>query len=293
MNVEGEVSTKSEQFLGVESMDGRLVFKDETTFKKTMQYLYEHQEDEFVLDRAFVGFKSYLKAYVELADKDFENFEAYPNLVHLVDGVGVEKELTTVVEFELLKSALNPDGLLQIGDMVYKYSDQFVYQTSNASAIPLLVASRYSLIADLKKSPIVKNNLEVSNRGAFYGVCESFFVNNTKRKVRGQANALSSLGGSGYQEIFLKTQALKKHWWGWATYRHDELVIRGSGEYTRLTSQVGYTPHSYSYDRTKFNTHGLKIVIAWNVGYPYPYLFLHNNTFHDARWDIGCTVIIN
>ncbi len=291
LNIEDTVTTKSQDFTNVESKDGRLIFKDEVAFKKTMQYLFEHQDDEFALDRAFANFKSYLKAYIELADKDFDRYEDYPNLVHFVDGFDGDETLEPVVRFELIKSVLNSEGILQIGDKILKYSDKFVYQTQNVKYLPLLESSSYSSVLDLVTTPILEKPLNVTSRAGFRGTCSSFFSWSDKRKTEGVAFAL--FVPMNVSEIFLKTRAKRKSFGRWYPRYQRNLAIIGSGHWSQLGDPFGNGSVAYSYNITGRKGYRLKKTIMWNWNIPFPFIFDDNNTYHDCFGDGGCHVIIN
>ncbi len=266
-------------------------FESENSFKEALSYLFENQDDEYALDNSIPGFTSYLRALEILADDGYGNFENYPNLVHLVEGTDIDKELTAVVEFELLKSVLNQDGIVQIAGDIYKYTDKYVYVTKNVNDVESLINSRYTDIENLQIRPILKKEIGVDSRWAYFGSCSKNFFWTTNKKVIGNAFALFDAGG--FSEISLKTRAMKHSWWGWHTFRHRELVINGSGHYNQFGDPFANGDVAYSFNAHKHKAHSIKRTIQWNWNVPNPFYFVDNNTYHDCFGDAGCDVIIN
>ncbi len=275
-------------------MDGRLVFSDENSFESVIKYLYEHQDDPYKLDE-ISGFTSYLKAFDELADNDFKQYESYPNLVRFVDGNDIGETLEPVVEFELLKSVLNADGIVQIGNVIKKYSNKFVYSTKNVNSIPLLISNRYSSITDVKVTPIqrieTRADMGVDNRAGFFGFCSTLFSWSDKRKTEGQAVSIFEPGG--FSEIFLLVRAKRKRFGRWWPRFQRNLAIRGEGNYSQLDDLFGNGSVHYSFNISGQSGYRLKKTIQWSFGIPSPFIFDNNNTYHDCFGDGGCFVIIN
>ena len=115
----------------VTSKDGRLIFKNKTDFNATVKMLFDNQKTIKNFESQFPGFTSNKQAF-ERIDSTFlksinYNYDLISNYATVIE-TPEGKSLERVVDMHLLAYLFNDEGILQIGDSIFKFSYDFTYK---------------------------------------------------------------------------------------------------------------------------------------------------------------------
>jgi len=155
---------------GITFRDGRLIFKDDTSFRNHEKWLFEHQKDhELIADKnKSLNFKSMTEYYfdgmkLEQDDPLFAKYvESYPNVFckEIIDG----STIYFLPHSKVLCYIANKDGFYQIGEQVFRIKQNYTYKT-NESKLNLLLLPKdqipredVKIMSSLPKQDIVKTN---------------------------------------------------------------------------------------------------------------------------------------
>ena len=112
--------------------EGRLVFKDVEVYEETRLMLRDNPEFQESWEKQFPNFTSMRAAYDNISelqwDRIYDNAsnEGFENLVKLVWGEDREFVPERVVPLNYVATMVNHHGLVQIGDELYKYTQDYL-----------------------------------------------------------------------------------------------------------------------------------------------------------------------
>ena len=226
VSVTSEISVKN----------GRLVFKDEATFQKHTQWVFENQSKSQVIIGKYkqLGLtKSMMEVSLEsdkLSDdtesKEYSNFcKKYPNVF-----LPVEFENSILYSLQGPPSTAylaNTDGLFQIGNDVHRvsYSYYYILKGEDESKIASLILAKGS-ISD--PSITVTSTHSQTTRTIGYYVTAYW---NSNYRIVGESTYYY---GSGVSEMYVKTTAQRKSFGIWSQTNNIKYV------YVTWPQSVGY-----------------------------------------------------
>jgi hypothetical protein len=167
--------------------DGRLIFKDVTSFMNHQKWLYENQGNpQLIADKnKSLGLKSMTEYYLEgikLEEND-PNFLAYvdkyPNIFN--KEVYDNSTLYLLPHSKLLCYIANKDGIFQVGDKIYRIVLNYVYEITDGdeSKIEILFLPK-DKISDKNIKITPSHSVDAKND---YGQRTRYFSNNKYRIV--------------------------------------------------------------------------------------------------------------
>jgi hypothetical protein len=205
----------------VSSKNGRLVFKDEETFRKHTQWAFENQNKPQVIIEKYkqLGLnKSMMEVSLEsdkLSDdtesKEYSSFcKKYPNVF-----LPVEFENSILYDLQAPPSIAylaTTDGLFQIGNDIHRISKSYDYtlKGGDESKVASLTLANGSIV---DPSITVTSTHPQTTRTTGYYVT-AYWSNNSKYRIVGESTYNYGIGVS---TMYVKTTAQKKGWTGiWA-----------------------------------------------------------------------------
>lgn len=113
------------------SKEGRLIFKSKNDFNSTVKMLFDNQKGIENFESQFPGFTSNKQAFERIDSTFLEsinyNYDLISNYATIRE-TPEEKSLERVVDMNLLAYLFNDEGILQIGDSIFKFSYDFTYK---------------------------------------------------------------------------------------------------------------------------------------------------------------------
>lgn len=192
-----DVSQKSNSFpvvQNVETKDGRLIFKSRHDFDKVMKTLFETQKSIKNFEDQFSGFTSNKQAFEKIdstflrsIDYNFDLISNYAILLETPEG----KSLERVVDIHLLSFLFNDDGILQIGDSIFKFSYDFTYKFNVDKLSQLKSAKLTGSTNDVIAYPNIRSRVELpTNRlkSAQASVSEKYHWYTSSRFIKCELN---------------------------------------------------------------------------------------------------------
>ncbi len=244
-------------------VDGRIAFDDFDEFRDFMGSIIDKEDSHLDSIQAVINFTS-LRSDTE----------------RLADEVGKDVEELEVVEDPFFATALNSDGEIQIGDMVYKVTRDHVYRVleSNVgqlSSIPLRNQNDASVLYKSNHGPDVEvfqvERQTLLGKSDFYRrrSCAKYFTtNDPRRRVRGQAWVTNFLI---FSSATTEIEYQKKSWGRWRRIKTTWVSL--DAEYSVSYAHVGPNGISVpvtkagSYSHTKYNASEIRKNLSWAVPY--------------------------
>jgi hypothetical protein len=236
---------------GISAKNGRLVFKDEETFRKHAQWVFENQDkpQEIVAKYKQLGLsKSMMEVSLE-SDKLNDDTEAknYSNFCKGYPNVFIPVEFENSILYDLQGSPsmaylATTDGLFQIGNDIHRisYSYYYILKGVDESKIAALISAK-GAISD--PSITVKSTHSQTTRTNGYYIT-AYWSNNSKYRIVGESTYNYS---GGVSQMYVKTTAQKKGWTGiWAqtsdiNYVALELGSQNNPGYFIIDGGKGYS----------------------------------------------------
>jgi hypothetical protein len=114
-----------------EVVDGRLKFNSQDEFQEAVDILLASKKNLQGVEDQFTGFVSQQQAFANLTEASLVEsggaIEPYSTFAAIVEDEEGEKYLEPVVDSKLLRYIVNQDGLLQIGENIYKFNRDEVF----------------------------------------------------------------------------------------------------------------------------------------------------------------------
>ena len=214
--------------------DGRLIFKDLTTFKEYQKWIFYNQANpQLIAERNnSLGLKSMTEYYLEgikLAEDDplfLAYITKYPNIFNKV--AYDNSTLYFLPHSKILCYIANKDGIFQIGDKINRIVWNYIYEISSSdnSNIELLFLPK-EIISDYGVKVTQSQSIGAKND---YGNRTRYFSNSKYRIV-------SSLRENVYLDIWyneIQTNPQKKTLGVWLGAQLNTKSANGSGYYNVL-----------------------------------------------------------
>ena len=241
-------------------VDGRIAFNSFDEFRDFMGSIINQEDSHLDSVQVAINFTS-LRSDTE----------------RLAEEMGKDVEELEVVEDPFFATALNSEGEIQIGDMVYKITRDHVYRVleSNVdqlSSISLRNHDDTSISHKSNHGPDVEvfqvERQELLNKSDFYyrRSCAHYFTtNNPRRRVRGQVWITNFLI---FSSATTEIEYQKKSWGRWrrirttwvkldANYRVGYAYVSPDGTVSPPIVRQG------SYSHTKYNASEIRKNLAW------------------------------
>ncbi len=178
------VSPQNITLKGVTVVDGKLKFNTQEDFNEAIKTLHANKKKLENVENQFNGFVSARKAFAEITEesliKSNGSIEPYKHVAAIVD-VNGDKHLDPVVDAKYLAILANGEGLIQIGNTIYKFTRNYVYEF-DAALMPQYESSKNNieLMQGTKKHPITRSN-DVKDDRWDRAQCDKFYDNNGRK----------------------------------------------------------------------------------------------------------------
>lgn len=221
---------------GVTFESGRLIFNSESDFFNAIFTMGNYENAVSAFERQFDGFISsksaYRKAVREESISSVSDLPEYMTPVVMEDG---ETYVRPSVDFHLIAHLANPQGILQIGNFVYKYTYENVYKTSVANIALLQNIGNLSNSPAIEVLPISRKSEEIVVDRLELIECQ-WYYDNSKRKFHGE---IKSRIYPGYDELSVDFDHYKKTLGVW--FLNDAPSMSFSGTINGGCCPVGTT----------------------------------------------------
>lgn len=148
----------------VTSKDGRLIFKNKSDFNATVKMLFDNQKSIKNFESQFPGFTSNKQAferidstYLKSINYNYDLISSYATVIETPEG----KSLERVVDMHLLAYLFNDEGILQIGDSIFKFSYDFTYKFNVDKLSQLKSAKLAGSTNDVIAYPNIRSRIEL------------------------------------------------------------------------------------------------------------------------------------
>lgn len=220
-------------------VDGRLVFQEMDTYRKILEELASNSHTLNEWEQQLTGYRSMFTAYQQLTEAEQEQIgtaylqdgalAGYENIVSIIRGPDGELEAVSNVDFPILERLVNDDGLIQIGDSLYKYTYNQIAKVVHADERQLKLLQR----AHAGNMPsfgsivqIERGTDPISAARAGNNTCTSTY-NNGKRRLKGEINSFKNEPiDKGYSAVTKHQRKVLGIWWG---DECPQLRVQGSG----------------------------------------------------------------
>lgn len=198
--------------------DGRLIFKDDSTFINHQRWLFENQGNRQLIadkNKSF-GLKSMTEYYFEgmkldETDPKFAEYVAKYSSVFYKETYD-NSTLYFLPHSKILCYVANTDGIFQIGDQVYRIAQNYIYQTDE-SKIEMLFLPKDQI--STKDVNISLSQPRLESKNDYGNKTENFYNDNRFRIVSSLREYIMSdpyLGQVWFVDIFTNPQ--KRNWTG-------------------------------------------------------------------------------
>ncbi len=240
-----EVPVKNNSVSSVQNVtakDGRLIFKNKTDFNATIKMLFDNQKGIKDFEAQFPGFTSNKQAF-ERIDSTFlmsinYNFELISNYAIILE-TPEGKSLERVIDNQLLAYLFNDEGILQIGDSIFKFSYDFTYKF-NVNKLSQLKSAKLDLSSnEVVAYPNIRSKIELQKtklKSAQASVSEFSLYYTSTKFIKCELNRNITIL---YNALTVDTKSRKKNFLGIGfAYTVDELYVGFDG-YFRIVGGMG------------------------------------------------------
>lgn len=148
----------------VTAKEGRLVFNTRNDFNSVINTLFKNQKKIENFESQFSGFTSNKQAFegidstfLKSINYNFDLISNYAKIIETPEGKSIER----VIDNHLLASLFNDQGILQIGDSIFKFSYDFTYKF-NVSKLSQLKSAKLDLSSnDVIAYPNIRSRIEL------------------------------------------------------------------------------------------------------------------------------------
>jgi hypothetical protein len=226
-------------------LDGRIVFKDPSAFERTMRNLFESKNLDGFEKTLGSNFYSMRTAYDNLANEisDIDAFvRQHKQVLSLITGTDGELEIERNIDDEQLATLVSDNGLLQIGQVLYRFSYNYVFKTSvtpNLDIDDFLNTDENTLVYEV--IPIVRTTSlrsEVDN-------CIYEYQSGPRRRLKGEL-WINQIGGI-YSGAGARTKHQQFFWPAWWRSATCKIRLDVSGTYKYTSGGITYGPYNINY----------------------------------------------
>ncbi len=224
--IHSQISAHVPELNNVIFEDGRLKFASQADFENATGIMRQNKQYLALFEKQFIGFTSSKSAYFEKTRKD-ENLSLlelpeYMTAVQMSDG---ETYVRPSVDFHFVANLTNPKGIIQIGDIVYKYTYEKIYKTKEVYANLLDNSNNLDNNPNIEILPISRTNQDIVIDRAELIECEWFYSSGgSSRKFHAE---IKSRIYPGYSQISVDFDHYKKSLGIW--FLNDAPLMSFSG----------------------------------------------------------------
>ncbi|RMG19537.1 MAG: hypothetical protein D6730_21330 [Bacteroidetes bacterium] len=224
-----------------------------SVYLKTFDFLFKNQGQLDNWEKTFEGFKSMRTAFEEITDEEQQmmarngSIKGYENVISIIRNKEGELEETINIEHPIIATLVNEDGLIQIGDVVHKYTRNKIIRLKNASqkqVEELKLVNDQNLPSFGKISPIIRNTTPLNSSRAGNNTSWTTY-DAGKKRVKGQLEYYNDGNTKGYSGC---THHSKKKFGIWWASKTNSLRLQATG-----TAVWGSVTENIDFDITETN----------------------------------------
>ncbi len=261
-----------------EVIEGRLAFKSQEELKAAYAKLSKNQSELGSFEAQFKGYTSQKQAFENFtsADLDKTNGDLTPYQDYVVRNVtNGEASYDEVVAPKIYSHLVSAEGLLQVGDKVYKFVPGFIYEF-NVSEMAAYKANKSNLsaIPNVQKMDfkVKTQRVQATSREATFASSEKTIAYTSTGSNRRAVAYLSTSEPCCF--IAYTADVILKHqisgFWGW-TGEKTELTFNGTVAYGTISpvnndvrTRAADSPRTtYSFEP---NSNKASLQLDWNYG---------------------------
>lgn len=263
---------------GIEVIDGRLYFENQSEFAVALQTLFNNQNNLDGFEEQFRGFNSSRMAFDLVNEQMVEslngNISTLSNYAILLNKNG-DTCLEPVIDRLVLSVLFNDEGVLQIGQKIWKETYYYFYEMDLETFKQNRNSFQRGSIPGLNVYPIERKTTN-TNMDSEITSCTNNYA--TKKRMRGELNQFRS---PVYNDITVETKNRKKGFLGiWYSLKADEIHLDGTGTYNWMPVPELST---FSVNETKYNKADIQEIVDFSAGIVsnvYPYFVTSNSTHY-------------
>lgn len=217
----------------VTSKEGRLVFKSKSDFNSAIKMLFDNQKKIKNFESQFPGFTSNKQAYERIdsvylksINYDYDRISNCATIRETPEGKTIER----VIDMHLLAYLFNDEGILQIGDSIFKFSYDFTFKF-NVNKLSQLKSAKLDLSSnDVVAYPNIRSRIELPTnnlKSAQASISEFSYYYTSKKFIKCELNQNITFL---HNAITVDTKSRKKNFLGIGfAYQVDELYCGATG----------------------------------------------------------------
>ena len=225
---------------GIQLKNGYLFFKDTATFNQHLDWIRQNEinpELIYEFNRKF-GFISFSEVYYEgMRINEPDNFDEYraknPDCFKriILDDNSVFWEMPMA---SLLSHLVNKGGVFQIGETIYRLTEEFNFSTKNVEKLDIIMNTTLAL----NDSDIVYTSTNLSSTKGMYSYRTVYFPSWSDRRIIARLY-VNNFDGMNYYEG--RTTSQQQHWSGAWVQAKIHTIIQANNQ--------GYYQEGASYPR--------------------------------------------
>jgi hypothetical protein len=222
---------------GVKVKNGMLAFDKQSDFASATEEILKNQDNAGQLQQQFTGFVSFKQKYDEVmsliskdATKVSDIVKQNPNIVMLVIE-GSDNNVIPIIDAVTIQYLANDKGLFQIGDTIYKFTRDAVFQY-------LATDFDKGIFKVVKQDPVSRSSTAISEIGtrgetlSQANVYQRDSRGNEEKRILGEISCFNT-------GIFSEVSAVTKHQkrgflGGWTADAKTDLSMRGTVAWLRV-----------------------------------------------------------
>lgn len=268
----------------VKFQDGRLLFEDRESFDLFISTMQEHQHELDNFESHFLGFISARMAYDKFCE-DYhqgviQDFEKSKDYVILLESEG-EQYFEQVVYPNLLSILFNKDGLIQIGDSVFKFMYDKIIST-NISNLDYI--KNFEDDDELSHLFIITKNQHTVLNEFTITSCENPCREDYDagyRRIRGR---LGEIRTGIYNELYISTTSLRRPCTGFLCPWYQRAVYRLEYEATGVIAHTPIIHQQFNVTNGGYNTARISQTLASSGGAtPFIPEYVYANGLHRLK----------
>jgi len=256
--------------LGINLFNGRMVFKDTTTFRKHLQWIYKQVNNNSEAIESFnktKNFTSLMQIYnygMNLEKEDFNKYLIkYPNAFSPIEiDTSIFYELPSLIGFAYIA---NKDGLFQIGDIICRITLDNFFEIINGDElrIPKLFLPINSI--NDKNIHIYSIHEDQNRYKHLYSYKTTYF--SSKKRIVARLYWDRVNGGIGtYTEYSARTTSQRKRFGAWWQRKINKISVSWGQGY--ISDYAGNTDVITSHYYSKSNSADIRKIVYQGSIYP-------------------------
>lgn len=225
-SVSSPVSVQVPELKGVSFKEGRLRFTSQKDFENAISTMRLHQQTASAFEKQFTGFISSRSAYFNASHNaetlSVNDLPEYMTAIKMSDG---EIYVRPSVDFHLIGNLTNPEGIVQIGNIVYKYTYWKIFKTTENYVDLLTSSDNLEGNPNIEVLPIGRLGKEVVVERSELIECEWFYQSGGSKKFHGE---IKSRIYPGYSQLSVDFDHYKKIFGVWYLNNAPSMSFNGT-----------------------------------------------------------------